>query len=63
MKKWPLKYQKVIKTHLRTYLRDSSYSSGISDSSNNSDSSDSSDSYDSSDRSDSINKKNFFFFY
>ena len=46
MKKWSLEYQKVIKTHLCTYLRDSSYSSDRSDIS------DSSDSNDSSDRSD-----------
>ena len=49
VKKWSLEYQKIIKTHLHTYLQDSSYSSDISDSSDNSDSSDSSDSNDSSD--------------
>ena len=52
MKKWSLEYQKVIKTHLCTYLQDSSYSSDISDISDNSDSSDSSDSNDGSDSSD-----------
>ena len=51
VKKWSLEYKKVIKTHLRTYLRDGSYSSDSSDSSDNSDSSDSSDSNDSSDSS------------
>ena len=44
VKKWFLEYQKVIKTHLCTYLQDSSDSSDSCDSSNSSDSSDSSDS-------------------
>ena len=48
MKKWSLDYQKVIKAHLLTYLRDSSESSESSDSSDRSDSSDNSDSSDSS---------------
>ena len=52
IKKWSLEYQKVVITHLCTYLRESSYSSDSSDSSNNSDSSDSSESNDSSDSSD-----------
>ena len=47
VKKWPLEYQKVIKTYLPTYLCDSS------DSSNSSDSCDSCDSSDSIDISDS----------
>ena len=46
VKKWPLHYQKVIKTHLPTYLWDSSDSS---DSPNSHDSIDSIDSSDSSD--------------
>ena len=33
VKKWPLEYQKLIKTYLCTYLRDSSHSSNSSDSS------------------------------
>ena len=41
VKKWSLEYQKVIKTHLCTYLRDSSYSSYSSDRSDSRDSSDS----------------------
>ena len=53
VKKWPLEYQKVIKTHLPTYIWDSSDSSASCDSSDSSDSCDSSDSNDSSDRSDS----------
>ena len=48
VKKWSLEYQKEIKTHLCTYLRDSIYSSDISDSSDSSDSNDSSDISDSS---------------
>ena len=52
VKKWSLEYQKVIKTHLCTYLQNSSYSSDISDSSENSDNSDRSDSNESSDSSD-----------
>ena len=52
MKKGYLEYQKVIKTHLCTYLRDSSYSRDSSDSSDNSDSGDNSDSSDSNDSSD-----------
>ena len=44
VKKWPLHYQKVIKTYLTTYLWDSS------DSSDSCDSSDSSDSRDRRDR-------------
>ena len=55
VKKWPLEYQKVIKTYLPTYLWDSSDSS---DSHDSSDSSDSSNSNDSSDSSDSIQEKN-----
>ena len=39
VKKWPLHYQKVIKTYLPTYLWDSSDSSDICDSSDSSDSS------------------------
>ena len=52
VKKWPLEYQKVIKTYLCTYLQESSYSSDSSDSSDNSDSSDRSDSSGSIDSSD-----------
>ena len=52
VKKWPLEYQKVIKTYLRTYLWDSSDSCDSSDRSDTSDSSDISDSNDSSDSSD-----------
>ena len=51
MKKWPLEYQKVIKTYIPTYLWDNSDScdsSDSSDSGNNSDSCNSSDSSDSS---------------
>ena len=44
VKKWPLEYQKVIKTYLPTYLWDSSDTSDSRDSSDISDSSDSSDS-------------------
>ena len=40
VKKWHLEYQKVIKTYLHTYLRDSSYSSDSSDSSDGNESSD-----------------------
>ena len=50
--KWPLEYQKVIKTYLHTYLWDSSDSSDTRDSSDSSDSSYNSDSSDSSDSSD-----------
>ena len=53
VKKWCLEYQKVIKTYLHTYLRNSSYSSDSSDSSDSSTSSDSSDSSDGNDSSDS----------
>ena len=60
VKKWPLEYQKVIKTHLCTYLQNSSYSSDLSDSSDNIDSSDSSDSTNSNDSSDSTDQKNLF---
>ena len=49
VKKWSFDYQKVIKTHLVTYLWDSSDSS---DGSINSDSSESSDSNDTSDSND-----------
>ena len=56
VKKWSLEYQKVIKTHLCTYLRDNSYSSYNSDSSDNSDNSDNSDSSDSSDSNDSSHR-------
>ena len=51
LKKWPLEYQKVIKTYLCTYLW---YSSDSCDSSDSSDSSDSNDSNNSSDSSDQI---------
>ena len=68
VKKWPLKYQKVIKTYLPTYLWDSSDGSDSpdsfdrSDSSDSSDSSDRSDSRDNSDSSDPklFSTKNFF---
>ena len=50
VKKWPLEYQKVIKTYIHTYLRDSSNSSDSSDSSDSSGSSDRTDSSGSSDR-------------
>ena len=53
VKKWSLEYRKVIQTHLRTYLQDSSYSSDSSDSGDSSDSSDNSDSTDSTDSNDS----------
>ena len=53
VKKWPLEYQKVIKTYLPTYLWDSSDSNDSCDSSDSSDSSDCSDNNDSSDSSDS----------
>ena len=43
VKKWHLEYQKVIKTYLHTYLRDSSDSSDSSESSYSSDGNDSSD--------------------
>ena len=46
VKKWPLEYQKVIKTYLPTYLWDNSDSSDICDGSDSSDSSDSSESCD-----------------
>ena len=52
VKKWPLEYQKVIKTYLCTYLRDSSDGSDSSDSSESSNSCDRSDSNDSTDSSD-----------
>ena len=45
-KKWPLEYQKLIKTYLPTYLWDSSDSSDSSESGESRDSSDSSDSSD-----------------
>ena len=48
VKKWPLEYQKAIKTYLPTYLWDSSDSSESSDSCDSSDGSHSSDSSDSS---------------
>ena len=53
VKKWPLEYQKFIKTYHRTYLWDSIDSSDSSDSFDSSDSSDSSASSDSSDSSES----------
>jgi hypothetical protein len=53
VKKWPLEYQKVIKTYLCTYLQDSSDGSDSSDIRDSSDSSDSGDSSDRSDNSDS----------
>ena len=53
VKKWPLEYQKVIKTYLPTYLWDSSDSSDSSDRSDSSGSSGSCDSCDSSDSCDS----------
>ena len=59
VKKWPLEYQKVIKTYLPTYLWDSSDSSDSSDSCDSSDSSDSSDSCDSCDSSDRSDQKTF----
>ena len=49
VKKWPLEYQKVIKTYRPTYLWDCSDRSDSSDSSDSSESSYSSDSSDSSD--------------
>ena len=52
VKKWPLHYQKVIKTNLTTYLWDSSDSSDIRESGVSSDGSDSSDNSDSSDSTD-----------
>ena len=65
VKKWSLDYQKVIKTHLVTYLWDSSYSSDSSTNSDSSDSSDSSDRSDSSDSSDSNDQTTLYtkFFY
>ena len=52
VKKWPLEYQKAIKTYLPTYIIwDSSDSSESSDSCDSCDSSDSSPSSDSSDSS------------
>ena len=48
-KKWPLEYQKVIKTYLPTYLWDSSDKSDICNSCDSCASSDSCDSIDSSD--------------
>ena len=54
VKKWPLEYQKAIKTYLPTYLWDSSDSSDSSGSSDSSYSSESSESSDSSDSSDQI---------
>ena len=53
VKNWPLEYQKVIKTHLCTYLRNGSDSSDSRDGSDSSESSDSSDSSDSNEISDS----------
>ena len=58
VKKWPLHFQKVIKTYLTTYLWDISDSS---DSRESSDSKDSSESSDSSDSSDSGDLETFFF--
>ena len=40
MKKWPLEYQKLVKTYLPTYVRDSGDSRDSSDLSDSSDSSD-----------------------
>ena len=57
VKKWPLHYQKVIKTYLTTYLWDSSDSSDVCNSCDSWDSSDSSDTSDSSDSSDSSDPK------
>ena len=48
--KWPLEYQKVIKTYLPTYLWDSSDSCDICDSCDGCDSGDSIDSSDSSNK-------------
>ena len=45
-KKWPLEYQKVIKTYIPTYLWDSCGSSDSCDSRDSSDNSDSSESND-----------------
>ena len=56
MKKWPLEYQKVIKTYLTTYLWDSSDISDSCDSFDSCDSSDSSDNSDISDSSDSSDR-------
>ena len=56
--KWPLEYQKVIKTNLSTYLWDSSDSSDGSDSSHSSHSSDSSES---SDQKKNFHKKTFLY--
>ena len=53
MKKWPLEYQKAIKTYLPTYIWDSSDSSESSDSCDSCDICDSSDSSDSSHSGDS----------
>ena len=52
VKKWLIEYQMVTKTHLPTYLWNSSDSSDSSDSCDSSDSSDSSDSNDSNDSND-----------
>ena len=49
VKKWPLVYQKVIKTYLPTYLWDSTEISESRESRDSSDSSDSSDSREGSD--------------
>ena len=50
VKKWPLEYQKVIKTYLSIYLWDNSDSNDSSDSRESRDSHDSCDSSDSSDQ-------------
>ena len=57
VKKWPLEYQKVIKTYLSTYLWDSS---DISDSFDGSDSNDTSDRSGSKDRSEDSDQTSFF---
>ena len=57
VKKWPLEYQKVIKTYLPSYLWDSSDSSDSCDSCDSCDDCDSSYSSYSSDSSDSSNRK------
>ena len=58
VKKWPLEYQKVIKTNLPTYLRDSSDSTNSIESCDGCDSSDSSsDSINISDSSDKSYQK------
>ena len=66
VRKWPLEYQKVIKTYFPTYLWDKSDNIDIcescdsSDSCDNSDSSDSSDSSDGNDSSDQWSANSYF---